>query len=99
MQLLLDIPTAAHAIGVAARTLENWAYARSPAPHRFPPPVRVGRLLRFRAADLEHWVNGLVPAPQNEPPRDERQPALGNLPPLTAPVRRRGRPRKTQAAE
>lgn len=97
MQLLLDIEAAAHAIGIAARTLENWAYARSPAPHGFPPPVRVGRLLRFRTSDLEHWVNGLVPEPQNEPPRDERQPALGI--PLTAPARRRGRPRKTQAAE
>jgi len=94
MQLLLDIPTAAHAIGVATRTLENWAYLRSPAPPGFPAAVRVGRLLRFRTSDLELWVRGLASAPQSEPLSGELQPALGT--PLTAPARRRGRPRKAQ---
>lgn len=96
LQLLLTIDDAAHAIGIAARTLENWAYSRSPAPPGFPPAVRVGRLLRFRTSDLELWVRGLAPAPQSEPLSDERQPAMGT--PLIAPARRRGRPRKTQAA-
>lgn len=87
--LLLDLDAAAASLGLARTTLRRWAYQARPAPAGFPLPVRVGRLLRYRAADLAAWVNGLPPAHE----AGQAQPSPSEATP-PAPQRGRGRPRK-----
>lgn len=93
-RLLYSPDEAAELIGLAAKTVARWSYGAQPAPAGFPPPVRVGRLLRYRHVDIEKWVAALPPA-RGEASSTEALP----LPPPPAAKRGRGRPRKTQASK
>ncbi len=97
--LLLDLESAADAIGIARGTLRRWAYGGRPAPAGFPLPVRLGRLLRYRVADLEAWVSSLIPqvsASCRATSIDHEREAIAPNS-LHATRRPRGRPKKLAA--
>ena len=98
--LLLDLESAADAIGIARGTLRRWAYGARPAPAGFPLPVRLGRLLRYRVADLEAWVISLAPqmgascvTASRDNDRESKETVFLNTTP-----RPRGRPKKLAAS-
>jgi excisionase family DNA binding protein len=51
MEKLLTAQEVADLLGVPIRSLYDWG------PKRRPPAARVGKHLRFRAADVERWVD------------------------------------------
>lgn len=65
--LLLDFDEVARLIVFSPATVANWAYRRKPAPQGFPPPVKVGRILRYRRSDIEGWIARLGMATLVEP--------------------------------
>ena len=105
--LLLDLESAADAIGIARGTLRRWAYGARPAPAGFPLPVRLGRLLRYRVADLEAWVSSLAPQvgascravsrDQYQLGHDNQEREANSPNSLHATRRPRGRPKKLAA--
>lgn len=48
---LLYVESAAARLGVAPQRLLNWRTARTA-----PPAAKVGRLVKYRAADLDQWI-------------------------------------------
>jgi excisionase family DNA binding protein len=58
--LLVDIRGAAAAWGISARS-----FRRLVARGKAPAPVRLGRLVRWRAADLEAWIAEMNAAPRS----------------------------------
>lgn len=89
--LLLSITDAAKLISFATATVENWAYGRKTPPPGFPSPIKIGRLLKYRAADLIDWVTQLN-AHRSPVTRENESRLCEELPPR----RRRGRPSKLQ---
>lgn len=88
--LLLNIADAAKLISFATATVENWAYGRKPPPPGFPSPIKIGRLLKYRAVDLVAWVTQL--SAHRSPVTRDNEPGLFEELPI--PRRRRGRPSK-----
>ena len=83
--LLLNFDEVARLIVFSPATVANWAYKRKPAPQGFPPPAKVGRILRYRRSDIEGWIARLGIATSVEPNSGSNN--------ETAPTkRRRGRP-------
>lgn len=52
-QQLLSPHEIATFLGVPLQTIYRWRYR-----HEGPPGYRVGRHVRYRAADVEHWLEG-----------------------------------------
>jgi predicted DNA-binding transcriptional regulator AlpA len=50
---LMDARAVAAKLAVAVRSVWRWSDAGT-----LPPPVRLGRLKRWRAADIDRWVAG-----------------------------------------
>jgi predicted DNA-binding transcriptional regulator AlpA len=53
--VLLNPEQVAAVLQVPVALLYKWRYARTG-----PPSLKVGRYLRYRAADLRAWLDGLV---------------------------------------
>lgn len=51
MEKLLTIGELAEMVRVPPATVRRWLYRRSG-----PPPLKVGRHIRFRPADVEAWL-------------------------------------------
>lgn len=51
MEKLLSPRELAEYVGVPLSTVYQWNYARSG-----PPPIRVGKHIRFRECDIETWL-------------------------------------------
>lgn len=54
---LLNIVELAEVLGVKVATIYDWRYQGHT--DRFPPTVRLGSALRWRASDVRSFLNGL----------------------------------------
>lgn len=56
MQQLLTIKQVATLLVLSPVTVTHWSYGRRPAPAKFPSPIKVGRQVRYLAADVDDWI-------------------------------------------
>lgn len=83
-------------------TITHWAYGRRPAPKNFPNPIKVGRQVRYIAAQIDEWIlaqaeDGSAPRGLPSPDFDLSRIKAANDDGQASPARKRGRPRKTRA--
>jgi predicted DNA-binding transcriptional regulator AlpA len=68
IERLLDVKQVADRLGVSDKTV--WVMSGD---GRFPPPLRLGRLTRWRVADFNHWVEQHAERQQLQPARKGRK--------------------------
>lgn len=56
---LHTINEVAQQLGLSPATVRHWAYGHRSPPADFPAPIKIGRRLRFIAAEIESWIRGL----------------------------------------
>lgn len=101
--LLLSPEDLASFLGVNKGVIYHWCGGTKKPPIGFPPPIKIGRLLRWRKEDVLLWTEALAAASNGKNSRsnkegDASQKTIHKVPlsnELTAPpTRKRGRPRK-----
>lgn len=53
---LLTASQVAGLLGSKENTIWNWQYGRRPAPVGFPPPVKIGALVRWKSTDIHAFM-------------------------------------------
>lgn len=96
---LLTLIEVATKLKASKYTVENWHYGRRAPPPGFPPPIELGTALRWRSTDIDAFIAGLAYSNFGcIKPTDSQLSAIRKVatsPFVPAPLRGRGRPRKT----
>jgi predicted DNA-binding transcriptional regulator AlpA len=83
-KLFFTIEEVALLLVLSEATVRHWSYGHRPPPKGFPRPIRIGRQLRYVAADLDAWISGICTAEATVAPEET--------------AKKRGRPRKVKSA-
>jgi predicted DNA-binding transcriptional regulator AlpA len=93
---LLTAVDVAKLLKISESSIWNWQYGRKNPPPGFPPPVKIGTLVRWRSSDIQAFILGLPITTTGRIPQPELAPPAPTAVVLLKPVRGRGRPRKMQ---